>query len=196
MWCMPSLMCHIPRFSKIINHNHTFRYFCVGFLSARLINTFQNKDTYARLCDVLIDHVVSIRAQLPQGEDGKALLVADAAPQHADCGKLEDNGIRVVIIPKNMTHVFQPADQYVIACLKAYTQSAWDNYVEELFAQHGNDEAVAELMVSHIPTLRKRKYALVADIRVWLFVVLVVVFCCCCCCFVLFCCCCCFMLLL
>lgn len=115
---------------------------------------------------MLIQHVASIRASFP-GETTQALLISDAAPQHSDVGTLEANGIRVVVIPKNMTHVFQPADQFVIAGLKAQTQVAWDNWVENIFAQNSTDQAIAELTVSHMPTVRKRKYALVAEKREW-----------------------------
>ena len=60
----------------------------------------QNTDTYGRLCDELIRHVNEVRSNLPEGVDGQALLIVDAAPQHADDGKLQMTAIRVVAIPK------------------------------------------------------------------------------------------------
>ena len=62
-----------------------------------------------------------------------------------------------------MTHVFQPADQFIIASIKALTQVAWDNWVEDLFARNSNGQGIAEVMVSHMPTVRKRKYSFLAE---------------------------------
>lgn len=120
------------------------------------------------MCDDLIKHVNDVRSRLPPSADSRALLVRDAAPQHADDGQLDDNGVRVVVIPKNMTHVFQPADQFVIASIKALTQVAWDNWVEEVFSRNSNDTAIAQLTISNLPTVRKRKFAFLAEHSAWL----------------------------
>ena len=124
-------------------------------------HSLQNKDTYDRLCDRLIEHVKAVREHL-NFWDQEALLIADAAPQHVHGAKLKDAGIRHVQIPKNMRHVFQPADQFVICGLRQSTLKAWDDWVEGIFAANANDLAVAEMSISHLPTVRRRKYALIA----------------------------------
>ena len=95
-------------------------------------------DTCGTLRDELIGHVKEVRANLPEGLDWQALLIVDAAPQHADDGKLQANGIRVVAIPKNMTHVFQPANRICDCLLKGINSGGLGKLAGECFCLEHN----------------------------------------------------------
>ena len=53
-----------------------------------------------------------------------------------------------------------PASVVVTVTVKAGVCRGWDAWVEDIFACNSNDTAIAEMSVSDMPTLRKRKYAL------------------------------------
>ena len=122
---------------------------------------FQNAHTFARLLSRIAETVKQIRIdkELP---DASAVLIVDAAGQHSVTSIVDDAGITVVEVPKKQTHIFQPADQYVIAGLKAKAAKAWDDFVESLFAANSLNTAVAELTISSKPILRKRMYSFLA----------------------------------
>ena len=58
--------------------------------------------------------------------------------------------------------ICSPADQFITTTVKARVCRGWDAWVEDIFARNCNDTAIAEISVSHMPTLQKRKYALLA----------------------------------
>ena len=122
---------------------------------------FQNANTWSRLLQRLCSHVAQMR-RTHYRPDMPAVLVVDAAPQHSGVDLLSAEGIQLVEIPKKMTHVYQPADQYVIRGLKSKADVAWDEYVETLFAAHNVDDAVAELTVRNKPVIRSRMYRFLA----------------------------------
>ena len=123
---------------------------------------FQNGATFARLASRLIDHVKALRRNRGQ-PSAPAIVLVDAAPQHSGDFGFSAANIRVVEIPKKMTHIFQPADQYVIAGLKRKMSVAWDAFVEQQFAQHSTDVAIAELKLSNKPMVRSRMYSFLAS---------------------------------
>ena len=84
---------------------------------------------------------------------------------HTMAEPLKLHRIRDYKIPKKTTHAYQPADQFIITMVKACVCRGWDAWVEDIFARNSNDTAIAEMSVSHMPTLRKRKYALLAGAR-------------------------------
>ena len=71
--------------------------------------------------------------------------------------------IKNVPIPKKMTHICQPADQWIIAVLKAKVNAARDESVQSLFATMGVQEAVAEFCCRSAPVFRKRMYKFYAS---------------------------------
>ena len=104
--------------------------------------------------------MTTVRQRLETDEE--ALLIADEAPQHSDDEPLKLLRIHDCKIPKKTTHAYQPADQFILTMVKARVGRGWDAWVEDIFARKSNDTAVAEMSVSHMPTLRKREYALLA----------------------------------
>eukprot|EP00760_Papus_ankaliazontas_P007209 PhM_4_TR13305/c0_g1_i1/m.77158 len=76
--------------------------------------------------------------------------------QH-NCAVLEACGFTIVKVPKKQTHIFQPADQYIIANIKELACQAWGNYVEDTFAKQDVDEAVQEISVTSLPVVRGLK---------------------------------------
>jgi hypothetical protein len=79
---------------------------------------FQNADTFKVWLGKFIKIVEEDRKKLGK-PDAPAVLILDAAPQHGDpTEELKKHNIHFVEVPKKMTHVFQPADQYIICNLK------------------------------------------------------------------------------
>jgi hypothetical protein len=72
---------------------------------------FQNETTWRQFLDHFVGLVSGFRT-----EGQKVLLVVDAATQHSYRPELD--WLIYIGIPKCMTHVFQPADQLIIANLK------------------------------------------------------------------------------
>ena len=123
---------------------------------------FQTADTFSRLVDRIVGYVAAKRAWL-NTPDAPAVLIVDAAPQHSDVSALATANISVVDIPKSQTHVFQPADQFIIACIKQKVNLAWDKFVEKTFADNETAAAIAELMVTSRKVVRRRMYSFLAD---------------------------------
>lgn len=125
---------------------------------------FQNADTFGRFVDWLLGHV---SRQLPQHAPGsRCLLLLDDAQQHWDPAvvrKARDAGVDFLKIPKKMTHIYQPADQYIIADLKRKVTVSWQGWVESLFASRDPDSAVAAMCTTSIPVLKRRMYTYLAD---------------------------------
>ena len=91
-------------------------------------------------------------------------LILDAAPQHNFEGMADicmEHNIIIISVPEGLTHIYQPADQYVIACLKSKAQSMWNEFVSDIFSSHEPDSAIAKVFTSqHIA--RQRKYSFLA----------------------------------
>lgn len=122
---------------------------------------FQDASTFARWCDRFAKYVTDLRENAGL-QDAPAVLLLDAAPQHSDSAALARSNITVVGIPKKMTHVYQPADQYTISAIKGKVGTAWDDYVGKLFSSETVDQAVAQLTIRNAPILRSRMYGFLA----------------------------------
>ena len=77
--------------------------------------------------------------------------------------KAKANRIDFLAIPPKMTHIYQPADQFVIVDLRQKVTLAWHAWVEALFAKHSADAAVARLCAKSLPVIRKRMYSMLGD---------------------------------
>ena len=66
-------------------------------------------------------------------------LLIDQAPQHTEVAI--PSWIKFLYIPKSLTHLFQPADQFVISCLKRHSVSGYHDWVKEQV--QGYDDATA-----------------------------------------------------
>ena len=125
---------------------------------------YQDKDTFARFVDWLIQHVAH---ELPKyDESARALLLLDDAPQHwvpEVVAKAKENCIDFLRIPPKMTHIFQPADQFIIADLRRKVTKSWQNWIETLFASRPGDAAVSLLCSTSIPVLRRRMYTYLSN---------------------------------
>lgn len=119
---------------------------------------FQNGDTFERWFKKLVPLVVARRGD----EKVPIVLILDAAEQHkTDAVKalMKEHNIIVVGIPPKMTHVFQPADQFIICNLKAYVQSAWFSYVQSIFRTESTyTDAVRTMYTTSAPVVKVRKY--------------------------------------
>jgi hypothetical protein len=96
--------------------------------------------------EVVVEYVRKLRSARPELAEKKGLFLYDHATQHGSEEKMraifEAANVEVVLIPKKQTHVFQPADMFVISCIKAATDAQWSKWVETVFEQHDVDEAV------------------------------------------------------
>ena len=91
----------------------------------------------------------------------KAVMILDQAPQH---GEVEIPGWSELIhlaIPKKMTHIFQPADSFIIANIKRWTKCAWRGYLQQVFRDNTIAEAVKDTIVKSLPVLRARKFSFI-----------------------------------
>ena len=125
---------------------------------------FQNVTTFAELITKVIEFVRRKRAALGLPHDEPALLLFDYAGQHDGVAEaLNAASIELQYVPKKMTHIFQPADQYVICCLKKRTTTGWKKWIESLFEDQTVEEAVATMTCHSAPVRRKVKFRLLKE---------------------------------
>ena len=91
--------------------------------------------------------------------DVTPILIIDGAPQHK-CQILLDSGVKIVSVPFKQTHVFQPADQWIIAMLRSLLLQGWSDWVEEVFANNDVQHAVSVIITNSAPQIRKKKFEL------------------------------------
>eukprot|EP00759_Apiculatamorpha_spiralis_P048728 PhF_6_TR44116/c1_g2_i4/m.67323 len=113
---------------------------------------FQNGDTFNRW----VQRFLVVLENKPQ--DVTAVLIIDQAEQHK-CETLSNAGVCCVAVPKKQTHIFQPADQFIIAGIKAGTTAAWNKWVQQLFTANDVEEAVKHLQISTLSSLRSQKFS-------------------------------------
>ena len=120
---------------------------------------YQDSSTFARYAKWLVEHVGDVRKALNK-PDAKALLVIDVAPQHTEDALqlLKEHNIEVVKVPPKCTHLYQPADQFIIAALKAIVMRAHDDYVEHMYATHGPGKTVEVLASTALKSARANYY--------------------------------------
>ena len=116
---------------------------------------FQNSATWARFCTHMLKLINGVRNN---NMDEKVLFVFDQATQHNTTEELfANNNIVSVPIPKAQTHIFQPADQYIICGLRKKAKCAFDDWVANLFADNSISDAVKQLISTSTPKLRHLK---------------------------------------
>lgn len=95
-------------------------------------------------------------------ENQPAALLLDEAPQHnisaTDQILLTRNRIHVVKIPAVMTHVYQPADQFIIPSMKHKIKTARNEMWKSLFSTNDVMTAVHKMCTTNALTLRQRIY--------------------------------------
>jgi hypothetical protein len=121
---------------------------------------FQNEKTWGELLS-RIRNWFKKRLEAPEYAGKRGLFIFDHAPQHGDIQKVKDffhdTGVDILNVPKKMTHVFQPADMFVISCLKSLASKAWREWVEETFARELDvAKAVDEVTDIGCATLKKQ----------------------------------------
>jgi hypothetical protein len=110
---------------------------------------FQDARTYARWVDHLIEIVKRRRIELGK-PNARALLVIE-------------HGIDVIFVPPKMTHVFQPAYQYIIANVKKHAQKAYYKWISDVYSDHEVAEANKLVIVRSLPEKRKQKFKFLAS---------------------------------
>jgi len=120
---------------------------------------FQDASTWAEMCDRFI---TIVQRKLADAGDhtARALLLIDAAPQHdyeKTKEKLAQHRCDVVRVPPKMTHVLQPADQFIIANIKSRSMQLWNESIAELFKDNEKTAAVKTMTSSSITICRERK---------------------------------------
>ena len=122
---------------------------------------FQNAETFKQWATEMVRRIGRIRERENIPEDVKAVMILDQAPQH---GEVEIPGWSELIhlaIPKKMTHIFQPADSFIIANIKRWTKCAWRGYLQQVFRDNTIAEAVKDTIVKSLPVLRARKFSFI-----------------------------------
>jgi D-lyxose ketol-isomerase len=117
---------------------------------------FQNEQTWR----VWLDYFVKIVNRIRQDDqDQQAILIYDSATQHSVTSTyLEPKRIDCICVPPKMTHIFQPADQFVISNLKATARKIYNDQITEIVQQAGGvDEIVKQLTVTNVKVNRERK---------------------------------------
>ena len=119
---------------------------------------FQDETTFNRWCEDFLKRWNALCTQ--RGEfDVTPILIIDGAPQHK-YHILLAAGVKIVQVPYKQTHVFQPADQWIIAMLRSLLFQGWSDWVEAIFAQNDVIHAVKLLVVNSAPAIRKKKFEL------------------------------------
>jgi hypothetical protein len=129
---------------------------------------FQNAETFKRWTVRFTDVLRAVRDK-EGAPDGKAVLIIDAATQHSFDevrATLAAHNCSVVKVPEKTTHVFQPADQYVIANFKKGVEEGYGQWIEAVLAAKGAKIGCAEIVatLNSVPKKRRVKVALMVDL--------------------------------
>ena len=124
---------------------------------------FQNGETFEQWSKLLLGKIQAIRAREHIPADVEAILILDQAPQHININDARWRELIHVAIPKKQTHIWQPADQWIIACFKKYLRACWKGYLKQVFKNNDLNEAVKNVLVTSLPVLRARKYSFVVE---------------------------------
>ena len=77
-------------------------------------------------------------------------LLIDAAPQHSVEALDLPAWLRLHQIPPSLTHVYQPADQFIISGIKQLSNVAYNRWISETVAQY-SDEVAAAVLAGNAP---------------------------------------------
>lgn len=120
---------------------------------------FQNAETFSQLLQRFIAIVDQDRRRFKL-MTRTALWFLDEASQHVpapqDQVALDSNKILIIKIPAKTTHIFQPADQYIIPTLKKKIKKAYQASFEDYFAQNEISDAVKKACSNSVPNQRVR----------------------------------------
>ena len=83
----------------------------------------------------------------------KILLCLDQARQHSP---IDDDSVVTMHLPAAQTHVFQPADMYIISNIKNEAAKYYNSIVVELFTRHEVSDAVQGITASSVTWNRER----------------------------------------
>jgi hypothetical protein len=120
IWVGSTTRCHAPLQHAILLQQH------------RPKSHFQDATTYREWFEKFVDVVKKVREDNGFAATEPALLIVDAAPQHAVFEELEAaHHIVRVCVPKKQTHIFQPADQLVIANIRKGLVAAASDYLRD-----------------------------------------------------------------
>jgi len=84
------------------------------------------------------------------------VLLIDQATQHGNIDTLFPGWV-LIRVPKCMTHIFQPCDQRIIACMRSFCTGAWRSFMKLQFSQFSVEEAVERILHESTPMMRQRK---------------------------------------
>eukprot|EP01063_Lacrimia_lanifica_P040967 TRINITY_DN9454_c0_g2_i1.p1 TRINITY_DN9454_c0_g2~~TRINITY_DN9454_c0_g2_i1.p1 ORF type:complete len:305 (-),score=69.90 TRINITY_DN9454_c0_g2_i1:574-1488(-) len=103
-----------------------------------------SRDTFNEWVDVFITEVDKDRDSLSM-PNARAALLLDHASQHMSDdtkAKFAAANVGVHYIPRSQTHVYQPADAFVIAGVKRGVSREWETELSSTFARLGVTDAV------------------------------------------------------
>jgi hypothetical protein len=121
---------------------------------------FQDANTFRQWVSHFKTVVAKARAAAGLDPTEKAVLIIDAAAQHcieetqAELAKIHCD---VVQIPPKTTHVFQPADQFIIANVKAVANNKFLEMYTAAYATQSAKAAFQHMNITKLPWLRERK---------------------------------------
>lgn len=126
---------------------------------------FQNQETWERFVLKFISIVEKVRIANNLAPTVPACFIVDAATQHGIADhlvrQLVEKNIFIRRIPEEQTHVYQPADAYIISVFKTAINKAFSDYITLVVANLPADEATKTIWTGNVAQLRKVKYALV-----------------------------------
>ena len=147
---------------------------CMRHLDQRIMQCeseshFQTAATFALWTKRVVRIVDGIRRECGT-PDARAVLLIDHAPQHMADGShelqlLKGSNVDHVFVPEKMTHVFQPADMFVISCLKKKTRALWEEHLANAtgdVSAERRQAAVDRYLEQSRPMARLRKVAIMS----------------------------------
>lgn len=122
---------------------------------------FQNANTFRNLVHRIVKRVKQDRIDNNM-LDQPAVWIIDMASQHniglTEKLLLEKNMIHVVHIEARMTHVYQPADQFIIPCIKNQITASLNEMWQDAFSTNAVNAAVEKMCTTSETLLRQRVY--------------------------------------
>lgn len=123
---------------------------------------FQDSDTWALYCAKLREIVARKKKNSPSLKDIVPILIVDCAGQHVET-KVNLPGWQVFAIPAKMTHIFQPADQYIISNIRQKTRRGLSTNLEDRIAEGDLAEADNKELFGDGAAARRFKAKLTLD---------------------------------
>ena len=124
---------------------------------------FQDASTWATFLSRFKERLASEREAMKKPV-APALLIIDEATQHSGTDEiLIGSSCDVVRIPKKMTHVFQPADQFVISGLKQRAIQLYNDDVSRIFARSDLNSAISNVICTSRTLFREKKVSYIVQ---------------------------------